>query len=51
MGLKLKKIHRILELDSRIGLKKYIDFNTSQKKGKERFRKRLFQVDVQLSFQ
>ena len=43
LGLKLKKVHRVLEFNQKPWLKEYIDFNTEKRKeAKKKFPKRLF---------
>ena len=44
-GLKLKKIHRIIEFNKKAWLKPYIDMNTELKKlAKDAFKKDLFKL-------
>ena len=46
LGLKLTKIHRVLEFNQSPWLKQYIDFNTEKRtNAKKCFRERLFQVN------
>lgn len=51
MGLKLKKINKILEFNQSLWLKKYIDFNTNLRtKAKNNFEKDFFQINEQFRF-
>ena len=46
LGLKIKKIHRILEFDQKPWMKGYIEFNTElRKKATNAFEKRFFQIN------
>ena len=44
LGLKIKKVHRVLEFDQSPWLKQYIDFNTETKACKESIRKKFLQA-------
>ena len=50
-GLVLKKVHRFIKFNQKTWPRSYIEMNTTKKKSKKWFRKRLFTVDEQSSFQ